>query len=328
MRGWTVQEFGHWRNVLQWKEDLPEATPSGAAVQIRVHAAGVNFPDILSIAGKYQMKADLPFTPGTEVAGEVIATGPEATLRVGDRVVAMTLTGAFAETCTVLEPMCFRLPDAAPYDVAAAMLVTYQSAHLALLRRAGLKPGETVLIHGGAGGVGTAAIHLAKAYGARVVATAHGADKLAVCREAGADAAIDYGDPDWPQAVRAATGGRGTDIVIDPVGGDVFDASIRLLAWEGRLVVVGFTSGRIPEIAANRILLKNIGILGVNWPNYQIHNRSALQEAHDDCWRLWHAGQLAPLISQRLPLRELPTALEALETRRATGKIVLMTTTT
>ena len=235
----------------------------------------------------------------------------------------MSLTGGFGEFTTVADDSAFPVPDSTDPIHAAAMLVTYQTSHVALFRRASLRPGEWVLVHGGAGGVGTAAIQLAKRAGARVIATAGGEEKLRVCEQCGAEAVIDYRREDFVERVKEITGGHGADVVFDPVGGDIFDASTRCLAREGRLLVIGFSSGRIPSIAANRILLKNISVVGVEWPSYLTHDRQVLVDAQEDIWAGYREGALRPVISRVLPLTGVVDALAAIEARESYGKIVI-----
>jgi NADPH:quinone reductase-like Zn-dependent oxidoreductase len=232
-------------------------------------------------------------------------------------------TGAFAEYAVVDDGFAFSLPPWLDPADAAAMLVTYGTSHIALFRRASLRAGEWLLVHGGAGGVGTAAIQLGKRAGAHVIATAGGADKLRICRDCGADRTIDYTAQDFAQHVSEITGGRGADVIYDPIGGDVFDASTRCIAWEGRLLVIGFASGRIPEIAANRTMLKNVSIVGVNWPGYGEHDRAALAEAMDDVWAGYRDGSLKPVVWKTFPLEGVPDALAAIEARESYGKIVI-----
>lgn len=323
MRAWRVQQYGHYGDELHLENDVAVPSASGAATLIRVLAAGVNFSDILAIAGKYQVRAPLPFTPGSEVVGEVVEPGGSSKLRTGQRVVAMSLTGGFGEFTAVADDSAFPVPGSTDPIHAAAMLVTYQTSHVALFRRANLRSGEWVLVHGGAGGVGTAAIQLAKRAGARVIAAAGGEEKLRVCEQCGAEAVIDYRREDFVERVKEITSGHGADVIFDPVGGDIFDASTKCLAREGRLLVVGFSSGRIPTIAANRILLKNISVVGVEWPSYLTHDRQVLVETQEDIWAGYREGTLRPVISRVLPLTGVVGALTAIEARESYGKIVI-----
>jgi NADPH2:quinone reductase len=323
MKAWRVFNHGPYRDELRFEPDVETPTPSHGQALVRVLAVGVNFADILSITGRYQVNPPLPFTPGCELVGEVVLGGPHARFHAGDRVVARTLSGGFAEYALVDDSFAFPFPaDIEPVH-AAAMLVTYGTSHVALFRRAALQPGEWLLVHGGAGGVGTAAIQLGKRAGARVIATAGGADKLRVCRECGADETIDYRREDIVERVREITGAHGADVIYDPIGGDIFDASTKCIAWEGRLLVIGFASGRIPEIAANRIMLKNISVVGVNWPEYGARDPEVLREAQEDIWAGCADGSLRPVIWKTLPLEAVPDALAAIEDRASYGKIVI-----
>jgi len=322
MKTWRVHNYGHYADELKL-EDVPMPLASGATSVVRVLAAGANFADILAIAGKYQIKSPLPFIPGTEVVGEVVEPGPASGLRPGDRVLALTRAGAFAEYTTVDDGFWYRVPDDVEPTHAAAMLVTYQTSHVALFRRAALRAGEWLLVHGGAGGGGSAAVQLGKRAGARVIATAGGESKLAICRDAGAEFAIDYRAEDFGARVRQITAGHGADVIYDPVGGDIFDQSTRCLAWEGRLLTVGFASGRIPEIAANRILLKNISVIGVEWPSYHAAHLNVLLQVQDDIWSGYRDRSLRPIIWKTLPLADVPAALAAIESRDSYGKIVI-----
>jgi NADPH2:quinone reductase len=322
MRAWRVHELGHYRDTLRL-EDVPEPTAEGASAVVRVLAAGVNFADILAVAGKYQHKAPLPFTPGTEVVGEVVTPGPRSALRVGDRVLSMTRSGAYAEYTVVPDATAHVVPEDVDAKHAAAMLVTYQTSHIALFRRANLKAGDWLLVHGGAGGVGSAAIQLGARAGARVIATAGDAAKLDVCRDCGAEFAINYRNEDFVERVKEITGGNGADVIYDPVGGDVFDGSTRCIAWEGRLLAMGFAGGRVPEIALNRVLVKNISVVGVEWPSYYLRLPDAVVAAQEDIWAGYRERKLTPVIWKTLSLDAVPEALTAIESRESYGKIVI-----
>ncbi|MEM9491758.1 MAG: NADPH:quinone oxidoreductase family protein, partial [Myxococcota bacterium] len=244
MHAWRVHEYGDFRENLTW-EECADPNPPNAGVVIEVAAAGLNFPDLLLIAGQYQVKAPLPFVPGMEACGTVVATGPDSRFAVGQRIIASNMWGAFGQRMAVPDRSCFAIPDAMSAVHAAALTITYQTGYFALHHRARLTEGETVLVHGGAGGVGTAAIQLARAAGARIIATAGSDSKLDICRQCGADEVINYRDDDFVREVKTMTGGRGADVIIDPVGGEVFDQSTRCIAFGGRIVVIGFASGRI-----------------------------------------------------------------------------------
>ncbi|GAB4524149.1 MAG: NADPH:quinone oxidoreductase family protein [Haliangiales bacterium] len=322
MHAWRVHSYGDYRQALTWEEcDAP--SPPDAGVVIDVAAAGVNFPDILAIAGQYQIKAPLPFVPGIEAVGRVAEAGPKSQFKAGERIIASNLCGAFGERMLAPDQGCFRVPDEMSDEHAAALLITYQTGYFGLVHRCQLGAGETLLVHGGAGGVGTAAIQLGKALGATVIATAGSAAKLDVCRQTGADHVINYRDQDFVAEVKKLTSGRGADVIYDPVGGDVFDHSTRCIAVGGRLLVIGFASGRIPEIRANRILLKNISIVGLNWGNYQFIDQPLIRATHDALCGLYAEGKIAPVVSRTYGLRDLPDALDAIRDRTSHGKLVV-----
>lgn len=322
MRAWRAHQYGPYRDVLRLDEvDRPEV-PEGGAV-VKVEAASLNFPDLLAIAGQYQVKAPLPFTPGMEAAGTVVAAGPKSRFAPGDRVIANTLWGAFADEVAAPDAHLFPIPAGLTAAQAASFVITYQTGYFALVHRAHLRAGETLLVHGGAGGVGIAAIQLGRALGATVIATAGSDEKLDVCRRAGAHHVIDYTDKDWVGEVNRRTGGRGADVIYDPVGGDVFDQSLKCIAWEGRLLVIGFASGRIPELKLNRVLLKNISIVGLYWGAYQLKDPAKIQAAHDALCAHVARGEIAPLVWKQLPLTDLLDALSALESRASWGKVVV-----
>lgn len=325
MRAWQVHAHGEPAAVLKL-DDVEPSNPPAGHVSIDVAAAGVNFADILLCRGTYQEKPPLPFILGMEVAGTIRAVGLGVdALRVGQRVMALPAkpSGAYAEIAIAPEAGCYLIPDSLHDAAAAAMLITYQTGWFGLRRRAALQPGETLVVHAGASGVGSAAIQLGVAMGAYVIATAGGADKVAVCRDLGANVAIDYRDVDLVDALQSATDGRGADVIYDPVGGDVFDASRRCLAWEGRLVVVGFASGRIPEAPMNHALVKNYSLLGLYWGAYRQHNPSLVHECHEELMAMAADGRIAPLIMAERPIEEVPAALEMLADRGAYGKLVI-----
>lgn len=322
MRAWRVHEYGPYRDVLRLEDAPDPAAPDGGAV-IEVAAAGLNFPDLLAIAGQYQVRAPLPFTPGLEAAGTVVAAGAGSRHRAGDRVIAFASWGAFGERMAAPDAAILPWPDGLDAAEAASFMITYQTGHFALVRRAHLAPGETLLVLGGAGGVGLAAIQLGKALGARVIAVAGGADKLAACARAGADDGIDHKATDFVAEVARLTGGRGADVIYDPVGGDTTDRAIRTLAWEGRLVVIGFASGAIPAVKLNRVLLKNIALVGLHWGAYFEREPQAIAHAHADLERLVAAGQIRPVVSRTLAFDELPAGLAALESRASIGNLAL-----
>lgn len=298
--------------------------PAGEGlVVIDVHAAGLTFPDVLQTRGLYQMKPALPYTPGCEVAG-VVRSAPEGSgFAPGDRVAAFPGLGAFAETVAAPPAMVFPLPDRLSFAQGAGIPMNVLTVHFALVRRGKLQAGETVLVHGAAGGVGTAAVQLAKALGARVIAVTSTPEKAEIARRAGADEVVAVDG--FKDAVKELTGGRGVDLVVDPVGGDRFTDSLRSLASEGRLLVIGFTAGEIPTVKVNRLLLGNISVLGVAWGEFWMKNIPYLQEQWADLLPLLEAGKLDPVIGATFPLAETVTALELMDNRGTVGKVILET---
>lgn len=325
MRAWQVKELGDPKNALTL-EEVADPSPGAGEVVVEVEAAALNFFDILLCRGEYQERPDLPFTPGAEVAGTVSAAGEGTELEEGARVLATPPLphGGFAERVSVPESVVYQIPDDMPFEDAAALHIVYQTAYFALHRRAGLAEGETVLVHAGAGGVGSAAIQLARAAGARVFATAGGEEKVEVCRDLGAELVIDYKQENFIEVVKEATEGRGADVVFDPVGGDVFDGSRRCVAFEGRIVVIGFAGGRIPEAPAAHLLVKNYSILGLHWGLYGKTMPHLVRETHEELMDLYKAGEIKPLIYRSLPFEELPDALELLGSRGTYGKLVTL----
>jgi NADPH2:quinone reductase len=307
-------------------EDVPVPEPRPGDVRIRVHGASLNFPDVLMCRGEYQVEPPLPFTPGAEVAGVIDALGEGVTeFAPGDRVLAIPNfgNGGFTEyTTAAAAGGVFRIPDAMGFGAASALHVVYQTGHLALHRRAQLQPGETLLVHAGAGGVGSAAIQLGLAAGARVIATAGGAEKVEVCRKLGADLVIDYREQDFVDPVKEFTGGRGADVVYDPVGGDTYDRSTKCIAFEGRILIIGFTGGRFADARTNHVLIKNYSVVGVHWGLYNMMNPAIVRANHDELMRLFEAGKIDPLISETVPLEDVPAALARLGSRGTYGKLV------
>jgi NADPH2:quinone reductase len=321
MHAWRGHAYGSPASLIfDGVADPP--LPEGA-MRVAIRASAVNFPDVLFVAGTYQVKPTPPFIPGFEVAGEVVESRAEG-FPVGARV-ASTLDGqgGYATHAIAYPYNTFRVPDAMSDVDAAALTITYQTAWFALHRRARLQAGQTVLVHAGAGGVGSAAIQVARAAGARVIATAGGADKVEVCRTLGADVAIDYRSDDFVAVVKRETGGRGADLVFDPVGGDVFDKSTKCIAFEGNIVVIGFTSGRVPEARANHVLVKNYGVLGLHWGAYNLHDPKAIHAAQAELYRLYEEGAVKPLVSAVRPLSEAREAMQSVASRGTTGKVVL-----
>jgi NADPH2:quinone reductase len=325
MWGWQVHELGDPADALVWGE-IPDPEPGPGQVLVRVHAVACNFPDILLCQGRYQEKPEPPFTPGMEIAGEVVAAGEGAVARVGDRVLGMPPMGrgGYAELAVLDVDATLPWPDGMSAGQAAGMFVTYQTGICALEHRAKLQAGETLLVHAAAGGVGSAAVQLGKALGARVIGTAGGADKCAVARAMGADDVVDYATEDLVTRVKELTGGRGADVIYDPIGGDVFDASRRLVAFEGRILVIGFVAGRFAEAPTNHVLIKNYAVVGVHWAFYRRVAPEWIPRWQGRLNDLWAARKIAPLVGAELPLREAPEALRRLGSRGTTGKVVLV----
>lgn len=326
MKAIVVHEFGPPDRIRV--ENFPVPQPADDQVLIDVHAAGVNFPDLLVMGGKYQILPPRPFVPGKECAGVVAAVGRSVTsCKPGDRVLMWMEYGAFGEQAVAAEKNCFVMPEAMSFEQGACFGLVYQTAHFALVKRAQVQAGEVVLVTGATGGVGLAAVQLAKALGALVVAAVSTPEKAEVARRCGADHVIDTSVANLRDSLREqlrkATGGRMADVVIEQVGGDVFDASLRALAWSGRLVVVGFAGGRIPEVKANYLLVKNIAVLGLQISDYRDHHPEAMRNVMHELFELYRAGKVKPLVSGVYPLAEFAAAFEAITSRRAIGKLAL-----
>lgn len=325
MKGWQVRELGEPSDVLTWGE-LPDPEPGPGQVLVRVAAAACNFPDILACQGRYQERPPLPFTPGLEIAGEVVAAGEGAAAAVGDRVLGTPPMGrgGYAELTVLDAASTMRWPDGMSAAQAAGLFITYQTGVCALEHRAALRPGETLLVNAAAGGVGTAAVQLGRAYGARVIGTAGGPEKCALVRDLGADEVIDYAREDLVARVKELTGGRGADVVFDPVGGDVFDASRRAVAFEGRILVIGFAGGRIADAPTNHVLVKNYAVVGVHWGFYRTMAPERIAQWQARIEQFWAAGAIDPLVGAELPMTDAPEALRRLGSRATTGKVVLI----
>ncbi|HVR48224.1 MAG TPA: NADPH:quinone oxidoreductase family protein [Pseudorhodoferax sp.] len=307
-------------------EDVASPVAGPGQVLVAVKACGVNFPDTLIIQGQYQFKPDLPFSPGGEVAGIVQAVGAGVTaFRAGDRVVAATTWGGYAEEVVAEAARTLPMPEGMDFATAAGFVLTYGTSHHALKDRADLRPGETLLVLGAAGGVGLAAVELGKAMGARVIAAASSVDKLAVCQAHGADELIDYSNEDLRARIKAMTDGKGVDVVYDPVGGDYSEPALRSMAWRGRFLVVGFAAGRIPSLPLNLPLLKGCAIVGVFWGAFTRNEPQRNAENLQELVRWAAEGRLRPHISARYPLERVADALHDLMQRRAQGKVVLVT---
>lgn len=307
-------------------EDVPAPPIRPGAVRVKIEAAGINFADLLLVSGQYQEKPPLPFTPGSEAGGVITEIGDGvANLKRGDRVMALTGGGAFAEEVVVDAPRIYPISDKMDFAEAAGFPIVYGTSHGALEWRARLQPGEWLLVHGAAGGVGLTAVEIGKAMGARVIACASSPEKLDIARQHGADHLIDYSREDLRERVKALTGGRGADVIYDPVGGDIFDASLRSIAWGGRIIIIGFASGRIPQIPANIALVKNIDVIGFYWGSHQKYKPELIRESFAQLFRWFEEGKLKPHISHRLDLKEVAQAMNLLRDRKSTGKVVLTT---
>ena len=305
-------------------EEVPELVPGPGQVIVGVRACGVNFPDALMVQGKYQFKPDFPFSPGGEVAGTVLRLGPEVEgVRVGDRVVAFTSHGGFAEEVAADADRLIPMPDGMDFEHASAFVMTYGTALHALKDRGRIRPGETLLVLGAAGGVGTAAIELGKAFGARVVAAASTDEKLALCRECGADETINYAREDLRQRLRDLAP-RGLDLVFDPVGGPYSEPALRAMGWDGRFLVIGFAAGEIPRIPLNLALLKSCSIVGVFWGAFLRRDRRETAAHLADLVRLHAQGKLRPHVSAAYGLEDAAKALTDMLERRVKGKVVIV----
>lgn len=324
MRTWIHRGFGPYREVLRLEEAERPPAPGPGACRIAMSATGLNFPDVLMVEGRYQLKPDLPATPGMEGVGLVTEAGVGSRFAPGDRVLVGQLTGVFAEELTTPDSRLYRVPPSMTDLEAAGFHVTYQTSLIALVHRAQLEAGETLLVHGAAGGVGSAAVQLGKALGARVIATASGPRKTALATALGADAVVDLTRHELVAEVRALTEGRGVDVVYDPVGGALFEHSLKVLALEGRLLVIGFASGTIPSAAANRLLLKNISVVGFNWGTYRRQQPERVAQCHETLCALFDRGLVRPAVyERRFAFDALPSAMDALMTRAAFGKVIL-----
>jgi NADPH2:quinone reductase len=305
--------------------DLPELAAGPGEVLIDVKAAGVNFPDVLIIQGKYQVKPALPFTPGNELSGVVRAVGDGVlSVKAGDKVIAFTALGAFAQQVVAPAQAVMPMPPGMDFDTAAAITLTYGTSHHAVVDRAALKAGETMLVLGAAGGVGLAAIEIGKALGARVIAAASSDEKLAVCRAHGADATINYSTEDLREAIKLATGGKGPDVIYDPVGGAYSEAAFRSIGWRGRYLVVGFANGEIPKLPWNLMLLKGASLVGVFWGEFVKWEPKANLAAMVQLLGWLAEGKIKPLISARYALADTATALKDMAARKVTGKVVIV----
>ena len=323
MRALVCKQHGM-ADQLELVHDWPEPQPGPDEVRIDIKAAGLNFPDVLIIQGKYQFQPELPFVPGGECAGVVSAVGENVTRYApGERVIGMLGHGCFCDAAVLPQTVLSPLPDGLGFEQAAGVAITYFTSYYALKQRAQLRAGETLLVLGAAGGVGSAAVELGKHMGARVIAAASSAEKLAMCRQLGADETINYSEQDLKTTIKALTEGRGVDVVYDPVGGDYAEPAIRGMAWNGRYLVIGFASGPIPAIPLNLTLLKGCSIVGVFWGRFSGEEPEAHRQNIEELWALFAAGKLKPAIGDVFPLEQYREAYRVMTERRARGKVIL-----
>ena len=322
MKAMLCKEYGPPESLVLEEIEAPKLKKGH--VRIAVKACGINFPDTLIIEGKYQAQPPMPFAPGAEVSGVITEVAEGVTgLAVGDRVLAVALCGGLAEEIVVPAAAALPIPDAMDYETAAGFLLTYGTSFHALKQRARLQPGETLLVLGAAGGVGLAAVELGKAMGARVIAAASSAEKLEIAKAHGADELINYSEESLRERVKTLTRSAGVDAVYDPVGGDLFDEASRLMAWNGRYLVVGFASGRIPSLPANLPLVKGYALLGVFWGTFTMREPQASRENNEELLQWFLDGKLKPLISATFPLAHSAEAMRVLINRQAKGKVVV-----
>ena len=323
MKAWLCESL-EGIGALKWRE-LPTPQPGPGQVRIAIGAASLNFPDLLIVQGKYQAKPELPFVPGSEFAGVIDAVGTGVThLKVGDAVAAVSISGGFATHACVDAARVLPLPPGFAIEDGAAFAFAYGTSHHALIDRAALKSGETVLVLGAAGGVGSAAVQIAKAAGARVIAAASSDEKCAFCRTLGADLTLNYAQVDLRKALNEMTGGRGPDVVYDPVGGALAEPAFRSIAWRGRYLVIGFAAGDVPSLPLNLPLLKGASIVGVFWGSFIGHEPKAAAAGLVELTKWYAKGLVKPALDARLPMSELPAAFERMALRKVMGKVVLL----
>jgi NADPH2:quinone reductase len=324
MKKWLVKELGEPQDVLKIEEsDRPVI--KGGEVIIEVKAAALNFFDILLCQGKYQEKPPLPFTICSEVSGVIAKTNEGSRFSEGQRVLALPKlpNGGLADFVSVPETSVYQIPESMSWTEGAAMFITYHTSYYSLFTRAGLQKGEVLLVHAGAGGVGSAAIQLGKAAGAFVIATAGGPDKVKICKELGADVVIDYENEDFVEIVKRETKGNGANVIFDPVGGQVFDRSRKCIAFDGRILVIGFAGGEIPTIPANHVLIKNYSIVGVHWGLFNKRTPEKVFKEHEELLSLFEQGKIKPLIYDEYDFEDVPEALNLLASRKTWGKVVV-----
>jgi NADPH2:quinone reductase len=322
MRALVCNEYGSTQNMAV--EQRADLEPGQGQVLIDVRGAGVNFPDILTVEGKYQFKPPLPFIPGTEVSGVITKVGKGVTGRsVGDEVVGTTQTGAFADQIVTSEHSTFLKGDRMSFEQAAGFAITYGTSYYALKQQANLQEGETVLVLGAAGGVGVSCIQIAKAMGARVIAAASTDDKLDYACKAGADLRINYSNESLKEKVKELTGGKGADVIYDPVGGDYSEQAFRAVAWDGRFLVIGFAAGPIPRMPLNLALLKGASLVGVFWGSWMARDPLASKQNFEELVEMVDAGSFSPLVSEVYSMHDFQKAFACISERRAKGKVVL-----
>jgi NADPH2:quinone reductase len=319
MKAWQVSQPGG-LDCLEWI-DLARPVPADNQCLVKVEAAALNFSDVLMIGGKYQIKPPLPFTPGQEISGTIINPGANSKYQVGQMIATKVVWGAFAEYSLAEDNMIIPLTDEVSLKYAVALPVVYTTAHIALFHRAKLRAGETVLVHAGAGGVGLAAIQLAKSFNATVIATVGNLAKSELLKQNGADLVLDYSTENWVEEVIAFTDGKGADVIVDPVGGEVAEKSLNCIAWEGRHLVIGFAAGTVPKFPGHKLLLKNASAVGVYWSHE--NDGPLVAECADELVTMLKDGKINPVIDTQFRLDQLPDALDALAGRRTSGKVVL-----
>ena len=323
MKALVCKELGL-ADKLELVDDWAEPEIGDHDVLIEVKAAGLNFPDVLIIQGKYQIQPELPFIPGAECSGVVTAVGANVTrYKVGDRVLSMGASGAFCERIAANEYAVFPMPESLSFEQAAGVSITYFTSYYALKQRADIQPGETLLVLGAAGGVGTTAIELGKLMGAKVIAAASSEEKLALCKQLGADEVINYSEVSLKDAVKELTGGKGVDVVYDPVGGDYAEPAIRSMAWNGRYLVIGFASGPIPKIPLNLALLKGCSLVGVFWGRFSGEEPQQNIKNIEELWELFDSGKISPVVTDSFPFSQYEEAFNCLIERRARGKVIM-----
>lgn len=324
MKTWLVKELGEPIEALKI-EELEIPIREKDEVLIEVKAVSLNFFDILLCQGKYQEKPSLPFSLGSEISGVITEANEDSPFKKGQKVLALpgVQKGGLADFVSVREKNVFPVPESMSWTEAAAFFITYHTSYYALFKRGGLKQGDVILVHAGAGGVGSAAIQLGKSAGAFVIATAGGRQKTKICKQLGADIVIDYNLEDFVEIVKKETGGRGANIIFDPVGGDVFDRSKKCIAFDGRILVIGFAGGTIPSVATNHILVKNYSVVGVHWGLFHRLFPEEVEKEHEALLNLFENGKIKPLLYENYSFHRVPDALDLLSQRKTWGKVVV-----